>query len=910
MRLILLKTLTALLFTFSFVSTVFAQTTPPCGNFIAPENFYFTGSEYQADPISNCDNPFDKTKDLTDLTIEGNNVVGEGTYIISATGTTNYKIGDENYYYKSGASFYKHDNQDLILVKTDFINPTQSEKDELISDFFNNNQLQISRYREIYLSTSLYPYFYQNGEYIIDSYADDTVLNVYNDMVNYIKTNIKVNRQPLLPGTYTAVLFSGGPVQSFNYKNNSFLNKIFTTLVPTAYAFGDVSVVTFTLTDKPAEPTGASSVLFLPGIQASRLYSGTDLPGVTSLERVWEPGNNSDVRALEMTGQGISINNLYTKDILYTTTIDLLFGYQVKFGDIYKNFSESLDNLVSDNKIKAWKPYAYDWRYDVFDMVRDGAKINEFGDKELLFNIVKNLAEDSYTKKVTIVAHSNGGLLAKALMIQLKTLGREDLVDKIIFVGTPHLGTPKAIGTILHGFDQEHGLGFVSDSKVVRKIINNLPGAYSLLPSKKYLETVNDAPIISYSGGQITSNFAQYKDFLVGDSSQPDNLDKSIKLPARANSLLLDKALSNHADMLDSWVAPSTTKVSTIIGTGLPTIKGIFYQNVYEDVCQNNQTTTTLCPTVSEDTPMALLSKYGDGTVMAQSARESGSGNRYYLDLAGVDLNNLKIGLPRVDHSNITETSYVQNLIKNIILATTTVPDSQFITTLTPEFVGKYTIQKIASPVQIYSTDSQGNVSGVVRTSSSTWALKLDIPGSEYFEFAGVRYLVTPSDVDITSTLQGEGNGGYSLFIDTIDGNDKQSTIHTIQNATVTPQMIVTYSKVGEVYSTIKTDLNGDGNIDAETTIDGLALKYTYIDLKTEVKALKLPRLQDILIMQVISLAEQANKQKSKYPIFKQLEKILLKQTSDLLEQFKKKKLITQSQVDTINTKINNIVSN
>jgi len=903
----------ASLVAFSPVFLVSAQALP-CGDIIQPTNFYDPNSPLKITAVEDCSDPFKVDTDrVQPYTLKINNSAHpNGGTIPVPNGRTNQidAVGVSNL---SGYNLllFKHDGNNYRFVPLVAGEKTATDYEEYAETYF---QTQADRvlYLDIYTAYNntgnTGPYFYdENGDPKIDASTGQSVQDRFFAFINsYEKPNPFIEA-----GTYTLLIKE---YQLFNTQK-TILERFVDIVIPTAHAVVDESglypeyryTITFTLTEEEPEPTGASSVLFLPGIQASRLYAGTDLPEVYKSERVWEPGNNDDVRALEMTSQGSSINNLYTKDILDTTTIDILFGYQAKYGDVYKNFSSHLDTLVLSNDIKEWRPYAYDWRYDVFDIVRDGAKINEAGDIELLFNVVKDLAADSYTKKVTIVAHSNGGLLAKALMIQLKTLGRENLIDHIVFVGTPHLGTPKAIGTILHGFDQEYGFGYVSDSKVARKIINNLPGAYSLLPSKKYLEIVNDAPIISHAGGQITSNYDQYKGFLVGDSARSGDLGKSIKLPARANTVLMDRALLHHADKLDNWVAPSSTKVSTIIGTGLPTMKGIFYQNVHERVCQNNQTTTTLCPVVNEETPMALLSKYGDGTVMAQSARESGSGDRYFIDLKTIS--GLEIG-KTYSHSNITETFYVQNLIKNIVLGTTTVPDSQYVTTLIPQLIEKYTIQKIASPVQIYSKDKHGNISGVVRTGSSTWELKLDIPGSDYFEFAGVRYLVTPSDADITSTLQGDGNGGYSLLIETIDGNDRQTTLHTLQNATVTPQMMATYSKTGDIYSSIKTDLNGDGITDIETTITGLPVKSTYMDLRLAIKALNLPRPQDLIITKLVTLAEQANKQKVRHPIFKPLEKLLLKKIPELLEQFKKRKLVTQTQVDLVNKIISSIVNN
>jgi len=82
------------------------------------------------------------------------------------------------------------------------------------------------------------------------------------------------------------------------------------------------------------------------------------------------------------------------------------------------------------------------------------------------------------------------------------------------------------------------------------------------------------------------------------------------------------------------------------------------------------------------------------------------------------------------------------------------------------------------------------------------------------------------------------------------------------------------------------------------------------MDLRLAIKALNLPRPQDLIITKLVTLAEQANKQKVRHPIFKPLEKLLLKKIPELLEQFKKRKLVTQTQVDLVNKIISSIVNN
>ena len=81
-----------------------------------------------------------------------------------------------------------------------------------------------------------------------------------------------------------------------------------------------------------------------------------------------------------------------------------------------------MDALVATGTIKAWKPFAYDWRYSVDDVAGNGTQYQT--EIKNVVDEIEQLASNSYTGKVTIVGHSNGGLLAKAVMMRLATLGK------------------------------------------------------------------------------------------------------------------------------------------------------------------------------------------------------------------------------------------------------------------------------------------------------------------------------------------------------------------------------------------------------------------------------------------------------------------------------------------------------
>ena len=108
---------------------------------------------------------------------------------------------------------------------------------------------------------------------------------------------------------------------------------------------------------------------------------------------------------------------------------------------------------------------------------------------------LKRLAKSSKTGKVTIVAHSNGGLVAKALMQKLGDAETAKLIDKVIFVAVPQVGTPQAIGALLHGYEQGLPKDWISvflSESTARTLAQNMSSAYNLLPSANYFASIFD----------------------------------------------------------------------------------------------------------------------------------------------------------------------------------------------------------------------------------------------------------------------------------------------------------------------------------------------------------------------------------------------------------------------------------
>ena len=893
MRLCFITTLTTLILTaFSFVPNFTYAQTLPCGNIITPANYYYEGQTEEYDVIQDCTNPFARTGDLTTLKVNNQIVTNNATYTVSASGTSDYGFTGETYNNKSDANYYLHSGLDYIRVNINFAQPTEAEYEAEITNFFNGNQIQTDLYTTIIHTPNQNDYFIVSFSPRVYKYdpvePSKRVVDVYNEMEQYIRKNAKSPRPALLPGTYTVTLVDTDEGPNPTYQPNT-IQKLFATLIPTANAYYNVNTVTFTLAGPAPAPIGASSVLFLPGIQASRLYT-TGLLG--SENQIWEPNVNADVEKLAMTTNGVSGSDVYTRDI-----IDEL-ALPAAGTNVYKGFISFMDDLVINKKIiNAWKPFAYDWRYDVDTIAKNGTQYQN-GIKSLVAE-VEQLATSSFTGKVTIIGHSNGGLLGKMLISELERVGKANLIDKLVMIGTPQLGAPKAALVMLHGYDQQAVSGLVISDSTARDVIRNMQGTYGLLPSAEYFAKSNDT-MISTDNSNTTASVTAYgpinsetslRNFALDSLSQRNDI-VPINEPSTLNAFLYENSRSTK-NKLDSWLPPAGVKVYEVVGTGNPTIKSIKYQSF---PCRFG---TLTCVTGSYMKAVPTFTDSGDETVPVISANgQDGEKVTGFVDLFK-DVTFLS-PFPK-KHFNITESSVVQTFIESIVKFPY-LADSIAVPNFT-QVTRSFKVVGVHSPVSIKITDKLGRQTGLINGSS-----KEDIPGSEYYELGDSKYIIIPDDVTFTADMTGEATGLYSLTIDTLKNNTQTNDYRYI-GASTTPTMKASFAFATSGFSNIKTDLNGDNIVDLEQTLHGQVIipptipKYQL--LKNNIKSLKLSKLLEIVLTAQVDLASYWDTLRPYKPAYQQLEFAALDSLKATLAIYKQKKIITAEQYVALEVIIN-----
>lgn len=566
------------------------------------------------------------------------------------------------------------------------------------------------------------------------------------------------------------------------------------------------------LSEPPA--AGFSNVLFLPGVEASRLY----VPNATrgSLEnKLWEPLGDSDVKQLYMNPDGKSIEtDVYTRDVV---------GEAYGLLNIYKSFLDKLEEMKTvDKSIADYSAVPYDWRLSLEDILASGAKDGNGNVSYLkatsspyIIQELRRLTRSSKSGKVTIIAHSNGGLLTKALLKHLEDSGDPLLskIDKVILVAVPQLGTPQAIVAALHGMDQ--GIPsfrpFLLTEPVARGLAQNAPMTYNLLPDEKYFGSVS-TPVVNFDAsltdwvlryGNSINSVSSLNNFLTDTYGRVAATSTNVKAPGTLNSLLLSRAQNMHAK-LDNWNLPVGIKIIEIAGWGIPTtVSGVNYTSEHGSI-----------------TPNPVWTIDGDGTVVTLSALFVNGTNveRYWMDLRKYNKEHpisTLLGLFGLDHKNITEVTELDNFISDIIASSTKSLDAyKYLSTSVPtaDVNDNRLIYTLHSPLTLDLYDNQGNHTGI---STTTGQIEEQISGTYFVKFGDTKYIFTGADIESHIIMKGYANGTFTFNINQLQGDNLMAST-TFKDIPTTANTKVNLDISGDIstVSAMKVDENGDGVTD------------------------------------------------------------------------------------------------
>ncbi len=555
-----------------------------------------------------------------------------------------------------------------------------------------------------------------------------------------------------------------------------------------------------------------ASVLFIPGFQGSRLYKKQVYEN-----RLWEPNIDGDVQKLFMNTLGQSIqSDIYAKDILSRVEIA---GYGINKLSYYHNFLASLEKIKSENLIQEYRSFPYDWRYSPEEIVTQN-----------LINQIEQLSKNSINGRVTIVAHSYGGLVSKVLLRKLKETRRAHLIDKVVLVAVPETGTPTALFAALHGENQTIMKGIIQKASTAISLAQNMPSAYVLMPSAIFARNI--ALTMNISARNVDTSFGLSKPSYMGEvigwlkqvTGEPAGLNltkDSILVQKTSNSFLQSKATGEVSRLIENNnLVNNSYKIWSLAGIGVQTIDGMRYEY---DTC-------ALLPCKKPSTLTAVPSYIvdGDGTVILDSPQNR-LGTLLKIDLS--KLNSDK--KTNIRHSNIMESTDIQSTIKSILLSNNPVEQNGFI----------YLDDTHPEVSELYMTVVDGEVSGGIAYSFEgkkyeTITLKQndkfyiieDIPNSSITKMGNMTALtsqVKPDDMHFVSTQNqrisiantiiqnsptGNWNGPEINQTNNSGANSNQST-YVFDNIPVGSSAEITFSTTSPI---IYVDIDGDGDPERE----------------------------------------------------------------------------------------------
>jgi pimeloyl-ACP methyl ester carboxylesterase len=224
---------------------------------------------------------------------------------------------------------------------------------------------------------------------------------------------------------------------------------------------------------QPPQVAAVRPVIFIPGITGSVLE---DRDGV----QLWPPQLGWNLETVSLPKLSLE---LYPQAQI--TPKDVVRGYDI-LGKRTEVYSTLISMLTDPSRgglreyQKSGSPtlflYPYDWRKNTFEAAQG------------LKNLVGTIQQIYPGSKVTIIAHSMGGLVARRYIIDNPSTNN---VEKVITIGSPWLGAPKAVRVLQTGQFMDESL-FPGLDDVVRASLKRLSidfqGVHELLPSSAYFD--------------------------------------------------------------------------------------------------------------------------------------------------------------------------------------------------------------------------------------------------------------------------------------------------------------------------------------------------------------------------------------------------------------------------------------
>ncbi len=450
-------------------------------------------------------------------------------------------------------------------------------------------------------------------------------------------------------------------------------------------------------------------VILVPGITGTHLWDGSDLIWPNAGRMLFDIGDDF-LDVLSMDEEGKSVNNtVVTGDIV--RSIGISQSLSLHFFDLLVDLFQS-HGYQEDSDLFV---FPYDWRL--------GVEANSIA----LRNKIQTVLNQTGADKVDLVTHIMGGLVAKQYMLD----DGGGSVDTLVFVGTPHLGAPKAAKILLFGDNLEIP---VLSAAGIKKISRNMLSVYQLLPSLAYFRSLGSY-LYDYTEPVAARDYEDTADYF-----SFNNL----------NTRHVNAAASFHTAALDDFIIPNGVNVFNISGCDRATLGSIIRRNINPYASGEYST-----PDV-EEYMIGYVS--GDGTVplMSSDALNIPRQNRFFTSAT--------------EHGRMPSQEGIRDVILDLVRhphRSPTLPDSVF---GTRDFCSLYGREiSVHSPVDIHIYDSAGNHVGPVPDGT----IDKNIPGVTYDDLAQNKFVFLPLGSEpYRIELEATATGTFNLRVAEIESGE------------------------------------------------------------------------------------------------------------------------------------------
>lgn len=494
-------------------------------------------------------------------------------------------------------------------------------------------------------------------------------------------------------------------------------------------------VVTCSFQNSP-QPLGNRTFL-IPGIMGTELRKGSDL--------LWP-------NILRM----LSINNDRFMDPLAFTDDRNPLDFSIETGEVISNPNRAYnysERLIAELQSKSFSPalFPYDWRKSIESIAQD------------LKSKIDSLAPTGSGKKIDVVAHSQGGLVIKYLLYTQPEYRAK--IGKLIFVGTPHLGAPKATKALLYGDAMGVDLlGLGLDPQEIKRIGQNMPSVYELMPSEEYFNHIDVGYLgttekVGFLSGVEKINIYNYS------ATKQALKDKGL------NSSLVDASQVFHNSELDNFNFDGTgIDAYNIVGCQDATIGRIFLRS---------------------NGKYRIEYVAGDGTVPLVSAKNVNTGHTYYA--------------LETEHGTMLTGSGTREQIESILGGSTDVATNNMTTNRSDCHFGGEQISA-HSPVNLHIYDENGNHVGPTPNGGFDY----QIPHVQYDVLDDQKFAFLPPGHTYRIELPATAAGSFDFYATKIeDGHSTSGAYYHDVPITMQSKGLVQINANNT--QPIQMDANGDG---------------------------------------------------------------------------------------------------